>query len=286
MRQRKTSSDSTIQRPRCRATGFHGFDAMAPQAALSLQARAARVAWLHRIFGVESRLFPHPVRRPRLLGRGKRLTQVTGEDARTRGSPHGSRRRSDANHQGIDRTRGIGARQRRHDPGTIGHRARDRLRTNLPHRRLATRPATGHRCGDVTSGPPRRRTTFTPRRPHTVPGVRDPSGPCIERAERRAEHRLRFNSRRPACRRCRGTDPGRRNRDRSATGCPRPVVGIRSDRPAPLVAPRARGERRRTRSPADSRRGSRSWDVRRTGGPDANEAVQRIRDFVLARRGS
>lgn len=32
--------------------GFHGFDALAPQAALSLQARAARVVWLHRIFGV------------------------------------------------------------------------------------------------------------------------------------------------------------------------------------------------------------------------------------------
>lgn len=28
--------------------GFHGFDAMAPQATLSRQARAARVAWLHR----------------------------------------------------------------------------------------------------------------------------------------------------------------------------------------------------------------------------------------------
>ena len=31
--------------------GFHGFDAMAPQAALSLEARAARVAWLNRILG-------------------------------------------------------------------------------------------------------------------------------------------------------------------------------------------------------------------------------------------
>ncbi|SKA96307.1 Acetyl esterase/lipase [Agreia bicolorata] len=31
--------------------GFHGFDAMAPQAALSIQARAARVAWLHRVLG-------------------------------------------------------------------------------------------------------------------------------------------------------------------------------------------------------------------------------------------
>ncbi|CAN5170245.1 alpha/beta hydrolase [soil metagenome] len=31
--------------------GFHGFDAMAPQAGLSVQARAARVAWLHRILG-------------------------------------------------------------------------------------------------------------------------------------------------------------------------------------------------------------------------------------------
>jgi len=31
--------------------GFHGFDAMAPQATLSLQARAARIAWLHRILG-------------------------------------------------------------------------------------------------------------------------------------------------------------------------------------------------------------------------------------------
>ena len=31
--------------------GFHGFDAMAPQAALSVQARAARLAWLHRILG-------------------------------------------------------------------------------------------------------------------------------------------------------------------------------------------------------------------------------------------
>lgn len=31
--------------------GFHGFDAMAPQAALSIEARAARVAWLHRILG-------------------------------------------------------------------------------------------------------------------------------------------------------------------------------------------------------------------------------------------
>ncbi len=31
--------------------GFHGFDAMAPQAALSLEARAARVAWLRRILG-------------------------------------------------------------------------------------------------------------------------------------------------------------------------------------------------------------------------------------------
>ncbi|TFD27736.1 hypothetical protein [Cryobacterium lyxosi] len=29
-----------------------------------------------------------------------------------------------------------------------------------------------------------------------------------------------------------------------------------------------------------------AWDVRRTGGPDADEAVQRIRDFVLARGGS
>lgn len=32
--------------------GFHGFDAMAPQAALSLKARAARVDWLRRILGV------------------------------------------------------------------------------------------------------------------------------------------------------------------------------------------------------------------------------------------
>lgn len=32
--------------------GFHGFDAMAPQAALSLRARAARVDWLRRILGV------------------------------------------------------------------------------------------------------------------------------------------------------------------------------------------------------------------------------------------
>ncbi len=31
--------------------GFHGFDAMAPQARLSLEARAARVAWLRRILG-------------------------------------------------------------------------------------------------------------------------------------------------------------------------------------------------------------------------------------------
>ncbi|TAJ46077.1 MAG: alpha/beta hydrolase [Herbiconiux sp.] len=31
--------------------GFHGFDAMAPQAALSMEARAARVAWLHRVLG-------------------------------------------------------------------------------------------------------------------------------------------------------------------------------------------------------------------------------------------
>ncbi|MCS5723626.1 alpha/beta hydrolase [Herbiconiux sp. CPCC 203407] len=31
--------------------GFHGFDAMSPQATLSLQARAARVAWLHRLLG-------------------------------------------------------------------------------------------------------------------------------------------------------------------------------------------------------------------------------------------
>ncbi|WP_440710942.1 alpha/beta hydrolase [Herbiconiux sp. YIM B11900] len=31
--------------------GFHGFDAMAPQAALSREARAARVAWLRRILG-------------------------------------------------------------------------------------------------------------------------------------------------------------------------------------------------------------------------------------------
>jgi len=28
---------------------FHGFDAMAPQAAISLEARAARVRWLHRL---------------------------------------------------------------------------------------------------------------------------------------------------------------------------------------------------------------------------------------------
>ncbi|MGV8883783.1 MAG: alpha/beta hydrolase [Rhodoglobus sp.] len=32
--------------------GFHGFDAMAPQAALSVRARAARLDWLHRILGV------------------------------------------------------------------------------------------------------------------------------------------------------------------------------------------------------------------------------------------
>ncbi len=31
--------------------GFHGFDAMAPQAALSLRARAARLDWLRRILG-------------------------------------------------------------------------------------------------------------------------------------------------------------------------------------------------------------------------------------------
>ena len=31
--------------------GFHGFDAMAPQAALSVRARAARLDWLHRILG-------------------------------------------------------------------------------------------------------------------------------------------------------------------------------------------------------------------------------------------
>jgi acetyl esterase/lipase len=31
--------------------GFHGFDAMMPMAALSREARAARVAWLHRILG-------------------------------------------------------------------------------------------------------------------------------------------------------------------------------------------------------------------------------------------
>lgn len=31
--------------------GFHGFDAMAPQAALSVKARAARLDWLHRILG-------------------------------------------------------------------------------------------------------------------------------------------------------------------------------------------------------------------------------------------
>ncbi|WP_239451832.1 alpha/beta hydrolase [Frondihabitans sp. PAMC 28766] len=32
--------------------GFHGFDALSPQARLSLEARAARVAWLHRVLGV------------------------------------------------------------------------------------------------------------------------------------------------------------------------------------------------------------------------------------------
>lgn len=32
--------------------GFHGFDAMAPQAALSLRARAARLDWLRRTLGV------------------------------------------------------------------------------------------------------------------------------------------------------------------------------------------------------------------------------------------
>lgn len=32
--------------------GFHGFDAMAPQAALSLRARAARLDWLRRLLGV------------------------------------------------------------------------------------------------------------------------------------------------------------------------------------------------------------------------------------------
>lgn len=32
--------------------GFHGFDGLAPQAALSVEARAARVAWLRRILGV------------------------------------------------------------------------------------------------------------------------------------------------------------------------------------------------------------------------------------------
>lgn len=31
--------------------GFHGFDAMAPQAGLSLRARAARLDWLRRILG-------------------------------------------------------------------------------------------------------------------------------------------------------------------------------------------------------------------------------------------
>lgn len=31
--------------------GFHGFDAMAPQATLSLEARAARVAWMRRVVG-------------------------------------------------------------------------------------------------------------------------------------------------------------------------------------------------------------------------------------------
>ncbi|MER3388029.1 MAG: alpha/beta hydrolase [Microcella pacifica] len=31
--------------------GFHGFDAMAPQAALSVEARAARLAWMRRILG-------------------------------------------------------------------------------------------------------------------------------------------------------------------------------------------------------------------------------------------
>ncbi|MEV8136618.1 alpha/beta hydrolase fold domain-containing protein [Microbacterium aurantiacum] len=31
--------------------GFHGFDAMAPQAALSLRARAARLDWLRRLLG-------------------------------------------------------------------------------------------------------------------------------------------------------------------------------------------------------------------------------------------
>jgi acetyl esterase/lipase len=31
--------------------GFHGFDAMAPQARISIEARAARVNWLHRILG-------------------------------------------------------------------------------------------------------------------------------------------------------------------------------------------------------------------------------------------
>jgi acetyl esterase/lipase len=32
--------------------GFHGFDALAPAAQLSIEARAARVRWLHRILGV------------------------------------------------------------------------------------------------------------------------------------------------------------------------------------------------------------------------------------------
>lgn len=32
--------------------GFHGFDAMAPQAAISIEARAARVRWLRRTLGV------------------------------------------------------------------------------------------------------------------------------------------------------------------------------------------------------------------------------------------